>query len=359
MGLGLKKEREAKITSLMADIHRLEMLHKQTPTLTVERDLLTTRRQIIDLFRYKAKRAIRVGKKQSYEYGNKCGKQLADSLREQQLRTYVPMIMGTEGERYLLPREIAQRFGDFYSALYNLRLNPQNQNAVEEYVSTSGLPSLASIARQELEKPITLEEVHEAVNLAKMGKAPGPDGFTAQYYKLLFPILGPYLVKMYNGLGDSGSFQMESLKALITILPKEGKDPSQCGSYRPISLLNADLKLFSKILAMRLQQYLPSLVHLDQVGFVQTREARDNTIRTLNLIHIANTSKIPSLFLGTDAEKAFDRINWQFMFAVLRQVGMGNNMIRWISSIYTQPSAQVKVNGVLSQPFNVTNGTRQ
>lgn len=56
-GARIKKEREAKITSLMADINHLEMLHKRTPTLTVEWDLLTTRRQIIDLLWYKAKRA--------------------------------------------------------------------------------------------------------------------------------------------------------------------------------------------------------------------------------------------------------------------------------------------------------------
>lgn len=180
-----------------------------------------------------------------------------------------------------------------------------------------------------------------------MGKVPGPDSFTVQYYKLLLPTLGSYLVKMFNGLGDSISFHTDSSKALITVKPK---DPTQCGSYRPISLLNADLKLFAKILAMRLQQQLPSLIHLDQVGFVPMEEARDNTIKILNLIHLANLSKTPCVFLGTDAEKAFIRVNWQFIYSVLRHVGLGDNMLWWISSIYTSPAAQVKVNGVLSSP---------
>lgn len=92
------------------------------------------------------------------------------------------------------------------------------------------------------------------------------------------------------------------------MIPKEGKDPKQCGSYRPISLLNADLKIFSKIIAMRLQQQLPSLIHQDQVGFVPTREARANTIKVLNSMHIANSTKTPCVFLGTDAEKAFDLV---------------------------------------------------
>lgn len=120
-----------------------------------------------------------------------------------------------------------------------------------------------------------------------------------------------------------------------------------------------DLKLFSKIIASRLAQHLHSLIHLDQVGFIPTREARDNTIKVLNLVQVAKTKKIPSVFVSTDAEKAFDRVNWDYMFSVLRHIGLGDRMLKYISSIYSTPSAQVKVNGVLSSPFPIRNGTRQ
>lgn len=66
----------------------------------------------------------------------------------------------------------------------------------------------------------------------------------------------------------------------------------------------------------------------------------------------------PSVFLGTDAEKAFDRVNWRFMFAVLCHIGLGDK-IHWIASIYCTQSAQVKANGILSDPFPIYNGTRQ
>lgn len=75
---------------------------------------------------------------------------------------------------------------------------------------------------------------------------------------------------MLNGLGDA-SFHTESLKALILVITKEDKYFMQCRSYRPISLLNVDLKFFTKILALRLQKQLPTLIHLDQVTFVLTR----------------------------------------------------------------------------------------
>lgn len=117
--------------------------------------------------------------------------------------TYVPLILGANGEKFTIPRQIAQKFGNFYSSLYNLQIVPPDQLAVDEYLASSGMPGLTITAQQELESPITLEELEAAGSSAKAGKAPGLDGFTACYYKLLLPTLGPYLVKMFNGLSDS------------------------------------------------------------------------------------------------------------------------------------------------------------
>lgn len=104
-------------------------------------------------------------------------------------------------------------------------------------------------------------------------------------------------------------------------------------------------------------QHLQSLIHLDQVGFIPTRDARDNTIKVL--VHIANTKKILCVFISTDAEKAFNRLNWNYMFSVLRHIWVGERMISWIHRIYSNPMAQVKVNGLLSEPFLIENRTRQ
>ncbi|KAM9307750.1 interferon-induced very large GTPase 1-like [Gastrophryne carolinensis] len=87
-------------------------------------------------------------------------------------------------------------------------------------------------------------------------------------------------------------------------------------SYRPISLLNADLKLYAKILANRLAPVVSQVVHLDQTGFVLAREARDNVVRALNAIHKAQAYDTPMMLLSTDAEKAFDR---QMLMAIIQQ----------------------------------------
>lgn len=67
--------------------------------------------------------------------------------------------------------------------------------------------------------------------------------------KLFIPLIGPHMVEHFNALESTTPFPTDSLKAHITVIPKEGKDPTCCGSYRPISLLNCDLNLFTKIIA--------------------------------------------------------------------------------------------------------------
>lgn len=97
----------------------------------------------------------------------------------------------------------------------------------------------------------------------------------------------------------------------------------------------------------------------DHVGFIQTQEARDNNIRTLNVIEKARRSRIPLLLLSTDAEKAFDRVDWVFLQETLHSVGMLKSILDWISDLFTNPTTTVRVNGLDSDMFAISNGTRQ
>lgn len=103
------------------------------------------------------------------------------------------------------------------------------------------MPTLPAEMREILDDPITLPELQLVIGHTKSGKAPGPDGLTIQYYKILLPSLGDHLVKLLNNLSKGGTLHNSTLQAQISVIPKDGKDPAQCGSYRPISLLNTTL----------------------------------------------------------------------------------------------------------------------
>lgn len=91
-----------------------------------------------------------------------------------------------------------------------------------------------------------------------------------------------------------------------------------CGSYLPISLVNVNFKILTKILVIRLAPVLPFIVDIEKVCFISQWEP-------LDLLHTATLSKTPTLFiLSMDAEKLFDRVDWDFLFDSLHDIELGH-----------------------------------
>ena len=116
---------------------------------------------------------------------------------------------------------------------------------------------------------------------------------------------------MVNDFSSHNTLPVSMKTARISVIPKEGKDPQRCASYRPISLLNCDYKIITKLLSKRLELVLPKLIiirKLDQTGFIKGLHSSDNTRRLFNIIHYLNQEKTPSLLISLDAEKGFDHL---------------------------------------------------
>lgn len=112
-------------------------------------------------------------------------------------------------------------------------------------------------------------------------------------------------------------------------------------------------------MANRLLPLIPKWIPADQSGFIPTREAKDNSLRAISLIQYVRRYSQSTLLLSTDAEKAFDRVDWEYLKLTLRHFGLGPKMFHRISSLYSDPLAQIRINGTLSDPFALHNGTRQ
>ncbi len=148
-------------------------------------------------------------------------------------------------------------------------------------------------------------------------------------------------------------------EAVISVILKKGKDPQECGSYRPISLLCCDAKLLTKLLAIRVNDIIKSIIHPDQVGFVKGRKSSDNLRRLLHIMWNAKDLPFSVAALSLDAEKAFDRVGWDYLNYTLKTFGFGKWFRDIIKLIYKHSKSMVTTNGLRSAPFQVSRGTRQ
>ncbi len=93
-----------------------------------------------------------------------------------------------------------------------------------------------------LDSPLTADELQEALNSMPNKKAPGPDGFPAEFYKEFWAILATTFHRMLQETKKNGRLPPNMNSANISLLLKPGKDPVLPTSYRPISLINVDIK---------------------------------------------------------------------------------------------------------------------
>lgn len=117
--------------------------------------------------------------------------------------------------------------------------------------------------------PLSINELYDAIGNLKPNKAPGPDGYTAEFYKRFKYQLAQWLQMFFRSCIDLKEIPDTRKTAKIVVILKPGKVPSLPESYCLISLLNIDCKILTSILAFRLNKILGSYIHMDQSVFLK------------------------------------------------------------------------------------------
>ena len=298
-------------------------------------------------------------KQNYYEAGTKATKLLARRIRKQQDMSNICRIKDpVTDEVKTAPEEIESIFKKYYEELYTQPEMP-GEEEMREYLEQLDLPSIGRIQNAKITAAITAEEVMGAISSFKNGKAPGSDGFPIELYKTYKEELVPLLVKSFNWTLKKHKMPPSWSEAIITVIHKQGRNKELCGSYRPISMLNVDYKIYTKIIACRLKGITQELVGEEQSGFIVGRQTHDNIRRAIHIVEQAQRTKTSTLVVSIDAEAAYDRVSWRFLYAVLGRLGFNEESVHCIRSIYQQPTARVKVNGSLSDRFELRRSTRQ
>ena len=227
------------------------------------------------------------------------------------------------------------------------------------YMRDIEVPQISDVQREQLDQEITRDEVQRAIKVLKLGKTPGTDGISTDFYQFFKDKLQNYLLKLYHEIAQDQIFHLSVRRGIITLIEKQGRDPRELRNWRPISLLNTDLKIFSKIIALRLQQVTSEIIHHSQVGFIQHRYIGENIIKLLNIMEYCENNQKSAILISFDFEKAFDKISWKATYTALEAFNFGVNFVNLVKTLYNQPLSCVINNGFTGEYFELQRSTRQ
>lgn len=137
-------------------------------------------------------------------------------------------------------------------------------------------------------------------------------------------------------------------------------DRRRIRDWQPIAMLTTAYKLVAKLIACHLRKVLPRLVNERQTGFVPSRQILENiSITSLAFDHWEKLHNLQCLFLKLDFEKAFDRVNFEYIWATLIAMGLGGKFLLLIKGLVLGGSVKIHVNGLFSEDIALDRGVRQ
>ena len=250
---------------------------------------------------------------------------------------------------------IVDTFTDYYTKLYtHEQTNPDVQDKYAAYAKT-----LEDAQTAELEKQIEVTDIKTALDGMNKGKSPGPDGLTTEFYQHFASQVTPLLHAMISEAYRNKQLPPNMGESYIKLLPKKKTDRTQTKNYRPISLLNTDYKILTKVIANKIKPYLKDLVHPDQQCSIKDRNINNHNHFIRDLIYYAKDKNIAASILALDQEKAFDRVSHSYLHKILHKNNLGNYVCDWIKIIYKNPISKLLINNTLSEGIEIQRSVRQ
>lgn len=200
-------------------------------------------------------------------------------------------------------------------------------------------------------RPVSEMKVKKVLFHMHPDKSPGPDGMTPGFYQKFWKILSAYVVSVVKKFFETDVVDKELIDTNIALISKK-RNPQFMTELRPISLSNVMYKIISKVLANRLKVIIDVLISDTQSAFIPGKLISDNIMIAHELIHFIkrkSKGKQGWMALKVDMSKAYDRVEWGFLAAILTKLGFDQRVVDMymacISSVNYQVAHAGKVFG--------------
>ena len=350
-----RKDEEALLQQQLSLLHKLMSENPAQETIAKFYDV---KRKLKQISMHKTKSAMIRSKARWCEQGERSTRYFFNLEKRNYSNKYITKLK-TENRTLVTPTEILEEENRYYKSLYTSTVSNPNDTCFDEVFESSTLPKLSARQADTSDGLLTKEECHASLREFSKDKSPGTDGLTAEFYLKFWELLGQELVDSLNHAFEIGELSISQKRGIITLIPKKDKNKVFLDNWRPISLLNTDYKIATKVIAARIAKVLPSLIHGDQTGYVKDRFIEQNVRLIADIKECTESLGISGIALFLDFKKAFDSLEWNFILKALETFGFGAPLIHWVKTFYNTIQSCVVNNGYASPFFALERGVRQ
>ena len=261
-----------------------------------------------------------------------------------------------DGQRVTTQSDIMHEQVSFYQELYT---RVPTDRAAQDRLLNLLDGKLSKEQSNSCEGDIFEGECLAALKSLRNGQTPGSDGLPKEFYLSFWDVVKDDFVEMPNHCLMDGYMPATLRQAIITLLFKKD-DPELLKNWIPISLLNVDYKILTKVLVNRIKPLMSTVVNSDQCSSVPGRSSEDNATLLRDITDYLEVHENQACaFISIDQEKAFDYVDWDFLDRVLHNMNFGPKFRSMITCIYKDIQSAILSNGYVSQSFPVERGVRQ
>ena len=205
-----------------------------------------------------------------------------------------------------------------------------------------------------------MNELLQAIKKGKVSKVPGREGICLEFFKETWEFTKQYFLVIVNNMYTyiDGQITDQQKHDILLCIPNNS-DPERIWDYRPLTLLNSDYKLLTRIIANRMGPWMTNITQWSQHCGPHGNTIFDAAAAIRDVVAYAEISGPPLCVLSIDFKDAFHKISHNYLFELLRIYGFSERFQQRIKGVYDRVTSSIQINGHRSHPTPITISVRQ